>query len=481
MTATLPGGLINPTAIEQHDFDDSDISDAVALRSFWKVYATISDASQDDASTRSRNLFWRIWSSPNLAGTMTSARLVRLWRRCSEDTDLTPIEGLFLPRITQGSQDRAQSPCLSPTTVDRAAKTSSPQSDQAPITPNRFEASSATQESRSTRGSVSSQHGRRRSQDTTGSTSHTTPESSTRPSLTRTSSGGRTRGAIVATAGRARTRPQLGRRKSSSARTVTTNNPRSPRPQPESSERGIAQGVNIAPPAAPRFTRGPPPGLPNPPATTSGAGFHLPTSSSWQSVNSGNDGPHLGSTAPVTSSADLVDRDFRGKFVESQRKLASSTNLASLDRRSGSVVRFADEIPRISRKGKSKETSPELKTENMAPSRLRSSITSDEFANDQDESSDDQMELPRVKSSLSLLIKTKREEIGRSDLGPEAAGFKGKGKEPDKSNSKEEELLSMGRRGGVTKAGGVQVPESQRVSEHDDPGQFFSSSPEPLF
>ena len=216
-------------------------------------------------------------------------------------------------------------------------------------------------------------------------------------------------------------------------------------------------------------------------ATTSGAVFHLPTSSSWQSVDSGNDGHHLGSTAPVTSSANLVDRDFRGKFVESQRKLASSTNLASLDRRSGSVVRFADELPTLPRKDKTKEMSPELKTETLAPSRLRSSITSDEFADDSEESSDDQMELPRTKSQLSLLIKTKREERGSSDLGPEAVEAKGKGKIPDKSISKEEELLSMGRRGGVTKAGGVQVPESQRVSEHDDPGQFFSSSPEPIF
>ncbi|KAI1623106.1 hypothetical protein EDD37DRAFT_458478 [Exophiala viscosa] len=154
---------------------------------------------------------------------------------------------------------------LSPTSADPLAKTSTPHSSQSPVTPNRFEASFATPESRSTRGSVPSQHVRRRSNDTTGSTAHTTPESSTRPSLTRTASGGRTRGAVVATAGRTRTRPQLGRRKSSSARTVTTNNPRSPRPQPESSERGMAQGVNIAPPDPPRFTRGPPPGLPNPP------------------------------------------------------------------------------------------------------------------------------------------------------------------------------------------------------------------------
>ena len=36
MTATLPVGLINPTAIEQHDFDDSDISNDDAIRQFWK-------------------------------------------------------------------------------------------------------------------------------------------------------------------------------------------------------------------------------------------------------------------------------------------------------------------------------------------------------------------------------------------------------------------------------------------------------------
>lgn len=175
-----------------------------------------------------------------------------------------------------------------------------------------------------------------------------------------------------------------------------------------------------------------------------------------------------------------MDRDFRGKFVESQRKLTSSTNLASLDRKSASVVRFPDEIPTNVRKGREKETLPQLQTENLVPSRLRSSITSDEFANDQEDSSDDHMELPRTKSQLSLLIKSKRDEMGVSGLGPEAESSKGKGKETDKK-SKEEELLSMGRRGGVTKAGGVQVPESQRVTDLDDPGHYLSSSPEPLF
>lgn len=228
-------------------------------------------------------------------------------------------------------------------------------------------------------------------------------------------------------------------------------------------------------------------------ATTSGIVFALPPASSWQSVDSASENLPLATTAPANPSSDLVDRGFRGKFVETQKKLGSSTNLAALGRmkKTGSVVRFADEIPQELRKGKEKEILPPAGDENAGPSRLRTSMTSEAISDDDDDddedndndSSDDDTGLPRTKSQLSLMIKNKRDETGSSDLGPEtqAHEMKGKEKEKQKAKSKEEELLSMGRRDGVTKAGGVQVPKQQRVSGHDDPGYISSSSPEPLF
>lgn len=147
-----------------------------------------------------------------------------------------------------------------------------------------------------------------------------------------------------------------------------------------------------------------------------------------------------------------------------------------------SVVRFADESPQDEDKGKGKEAPSRFPVENVDPSALQPSMPGSASASEDDESSDDAVELPRTKSHLSLLIKHKREETGSLDLGPEGRSGETsrKSKEKDKAKSKEEDLLSMGRRNGVTKAGGVQVPASQRVTG-DEPGRFSPSSPEPLF
>lgn len=152
-------------------------------------------------------------------------------------------------------------------------------------------------------------------------------------------------------------------------------------------------------------------------------------------------------------------------------------------RKTGSIVRFADEDPQDLRKGKEKEIVPPLQHENIGPAGQRTSIATEALFNDDEASSDDHMELPRTKSQLSLLIKIKRDENGSQDLGPDEKAQEPKGKDKDtgKAQSKEEELLSMARGDGVTKAGGVQVPKSLRLSEHDDPGYTSPSSPEPLF
>ena len=148
-------------------------------------------------------------------------------------------------------------------------------------------------------------------------------------------------------------------------------------------------------------------------------------------------------------------------------------------------MRFADELPREDiGKGKEREvpTSP-LRNENAIPSRLHMSMASIAISDDSDteSSSSGQMELPRTKSHLSLLINNKRNQTGDTDIGPAPQSQGPAGKDKEKARSKEEELLSMGRRDGVTKAGGVQVPKQQRVSELEDPGYHSPSSPEPLF
>ncbi|EXJ62363.1 hypothetical protein A1O7_02797 [Cladophialophora yegresii CBS 114405] len=525
MTAVLPQGLINANLdVQQYVLDDSNaaFTNSEALRKFWRVYAIQSNATQDDGAVRSRNLFWRIWSSRTLTQSITPPRLTRLWQRCSQEFDLTAIGGIpalrgpptrqvgptnglvwsfqLMMMITQGPsaawQSRNQLASLSPSSEVRPMHDSSPRGGQnVGMTLQDFRWSATDQ---TARGDVPRQPFRpsveargQRLDSSSGSTSQTTSESSSRPTLSRTASGGRQRLPVLANSGKARARPSVPRRKSSTQKSGGgSNQPKSVR-QPTASSTAEA----LAPPGPSarvgRLPGGdPPPGLPLPPAT-SGPAFALPSASSWQSVDSISPHPPLASTAPIQSgtSGELVHRDFRGKFVETQKKLASSTNLTSLGRmrRPGSIVRFADELPQVD-PDKSKEreqpTSP-LREENLGPSRLRTSMASAAISDDTDsDSSSSPMELPRTKSQLSLLINNRRSETGSSDIGPAAQVQESKGKDNDarqKARSKEQELLSMGRRDGVTKAGGVQVPRQQRVSELEDPGYQSPSSPEPLF
>jgi hypothetical protein len=104
--------------------------------------------------------------------------------------------------------------------------------------------------------------GGQRVDSSSGSTSQTTSESSARPGLNRTASGGRQRSGVLATTGKARTRPLLGRRKSSSQKSAgASTQPKSPRAQGEASitesPTGMARKERLA-------AIGPPPGLPVP-------------------------------------------------------------------------------------------------------------------------------------------------------------------------------------------------------------------------
>ncbi|KIW38600.1 uncharacterized protein PV06_09554 [Exophiala oligosperma] len=491
MTAILPRGLINTIpAVEQDAFGavDSVADNADALHHFWRYFAVQSDLSGDPTCTRSRNLFWRVWSDPELAHNMTVPRLMRLWRRCDEQFDLSPIGHINVSSRVQSQATSIPMQESKSCTVG-SSESISPRSH--PTDPHYLEGFPPLCQEPPGRRLVYDASNElihvpeQRTTWTTASASNTASASSSRPTLSRTTSGSRSRIPIVATAGRTRTRPQLGRRKSSSSRAISTvpNAPKSPRIPTEPSGRLSAPASNSH--AAGRAnTRGPPPGLPNPPVLRNSANFLMSSPSSWQSVNSGTPTPPMGATAPATTAADLVERDFRGKFVEAQKKLNSFTNLPVLMRmpKNKSVVRFADEDPLEEEKGKNKAILSEAPEVHKGPSSLRLSMPASPSVSDDEYSSDDAVELPRSKSQLSLLIRHKRAQTGSQDLGPGIdlveASVKPKGK--DKGKATEEELLIMARRDGVTKAGGVQLPASHRISG-EDPGYFSPSSPEPLF
>ncbi|KAK5052092.1 hypothetical protein LTR84_002896 [Exophiala bonariae] len=513
MTATLPQGLISPAPNDQISFgqDSTDLDNQEILRRFWRVYAIQSDATRDNASVRARNLFWRVWSCPRLAKSISSTTLMRLLHRASQDFELDSIgDTIQLPPLPSQLESR-NSPEFLPQTSLLASDSSAIRDPRSSLQTFRFPLSSDSKEQRiqqqrrqlPTPPSASGHQ----SENTSGSTSNTTSESGSRPSLTRSASSGRPRLPVLAAAGKSRTRPLLPRRKSSTPKSPNISNP--PKSPKASFEKSGASQMIQAGPTASLVQTGPgepTSGLLKTPSTSTGTAFALPSASSWQSVDSTTESRKLATTAPQPTLGDLVDPRFRVKFVESQKKLSSVTNLAGLGKvkKSMSTVRFADETPEVAGKGKEREilaSSPE--DVQAGPSQMRPAIKTieqrrnrsghrddenDNVDEDEDEDEDDdddeddnlQMVLPRTKSQLSLLIQHKRDQTGSQDLGP-ASSPETVVKPKIKDKTKEEELLSMGQRDGVTKAGGVQIPRQQRVIGRDGPEDLSSSSPEPLF
>jgi hypothetical protein len=173
----------------------------------------------------------------------------------------------------------------------------------------------------------------------------------------------------------------------------------------------------------------------------------------------------MSATAPAARplKGALVDPGFRHRFRDTQPQLDNYNNF----QRTGSVVRFNDNVESIGNVGPILPPPPS--NENLGPSHLPHSTASDPIDNDEAQLSPPRRfgGLPRTKSQLSMDIKHRRSDTGSLELGPSANNDRSKGKE--KANTKEEELLNMGRQDGVTKAGGVRVRPEQRVSDIEDP------------
>ena len=137
-------------------------------------------------------------------------------------------------------------------------------------------------------------------------------------------------------------------------------------------------------------------------------------------------------------------------------------------RKTGSVVRFADEDEEIS-KGKEKQESPPT-----SPQSLRSRGRTGSQVVDSDESSENEgPQLPRTTSQLSMAINDRRKKSGSRDLSPGPGAPAEAGKKSE-FKRKEDELLKMGRT-----AAGPTIPKG-RTGSGEDPG-YRSPSPGPTF
>ncbi|ERF73100.1 hypothetical protein EPUS_06561 [Endocarpon pusillum Z07020] len=242
------------------------------------------------------------------------------------------------------------------------------------------------------------------------------------------------------------------------------------------------------------------------PSLLTAANFALP-SSSWQDVDSpASSRASLDTTlsTPQQPSSWLVDKNFRGKFVENQKRATSSINLAALGK--GQSVRFLDEMPehrKSAAKGKARmeeddddeeedEREEEVEASKSAERSPPSAATA-AIAEDDDEDEDDMPTLPRTKSQLSMLIDKERKYSGSANLGPQLPKQDNRGRKNEKENNEdveENELLVMARADKKGKAKDPDQPFKAAAKKGflrsgggggGDGGAGGSGSPPPVF
>ncbi len=195
----------------------------------------------------------------------------------------------------------------------------------------------------------------------------------------------------------------------------------------------------------------------------------------------------------------LVDKNFRGRFVEHQKRATSSINLAALGKTQS--VRFLDEMPEHRRLIAKGNRTHEIITQGgelvevaggSPPPSASAAIEEEDDDDASDTDDDDGPALPRTKSQLSMLIDKERKYSASTNLGLEPTKQENRyGR--DKSNAKdddgeeENELLVMARRDNKGKATDPDQPFKAAAKkglwkgggDDDDIGR--SRSPPPVF
>jgi hypothetical protein len=208
-------------------------------------------------------------------------------------------------------------------------------------------------------------------------------------------------------------------------------------------------------------------------------------------------GPPSTAATSQQPSSWLVDNNFRSRFVENQSRGASTTNLSGLGK-SKSTVRFADQLP--GRRATSGAVDTQVAA--PAPNATRSAATTKAQTRprrnsgaiaDDDDDEEDIVPLPRTKSQLSMMIEQERRKSGTHELRPsplqqevrKGVGDATASKPGDNDNDDgDDNLLMMGRKDGVTKAGAIgnKARGKQKASPRgSDKFQYQSPPTPPLY
>ncbi|KAK5091984.1 hypothetical protein LTR70_006131 [Exophiala xenobiotica] len=453
--------------------------------------------------------------------------MMQLWLQCQRDFDLSPFE----LRIESSSSSAFQSASSSSTQL--AQRRESEESQLSPGT-------TSISPTQVLRAKESSEEDEEDTGKQCTKSRASTKSSDSKPGITRTPSveTSRKRSNVAAGAARGRVRPPMIRKRSSqagpSAQPVLTSENVKPRksiiksPRTSTEEQSlinerheIGTAVMTQMTATPKRTVE----LPGRKIST----FEL-SASSWQSVESQTE-PSTGVAVPPTSplkSPLVIDNNFRERF---QHQLRSSTNLAGMKamRKTGSVVRFADEVdvPEDFRKlrGAARQKDVATPHSSFGESSRRTESEGQQSRSDtltlgrparptgnerhdstgsvaaiSDDGSDDfdaedvAAPIPRTRSQLSMAIADLRRSQSLSEREPETSFAVASpdaeeeqqalisGKQGKILIAEEEKLLAMGRKDGVTKAGGVNLPKELTVKGRFlRPDDGYESPEEPIY
>lgn len=465
------------------------------------VYDTQSRTTHSVSDTRCRNLFWRVWGNSHLSLTLNQATMTSLYMQLQQPFNLNPFNL---------SIEQAQDTFIDTTCSDEALNE--------PVQTSIIQGSSSESGSLSplheASGDPSSRNEVSRTQNIPGRRSKekgVLRNTESRPALSRQlSSDGRKRSGTSIGLTRGRTRPTMLRKRSSQTSQGNSDKParsilKSPRSSQEEylAPEASQQVVTAAQPDAERNADA------DEPSSRRISTFELPSASSWQSIES-HDRPARGAaeTPAEAQSMLVIDKNFRKRFSESQRVLRPSTSLASankLMKKTGSVVRFADEVNVAEQfrrnvaadqgqgQGSTPQTPARAASDGQVPdlrSLERQDSTGSVAAVSEDGEDDEQAivhnALPRVASQLSLALAKQRsgssEEhnlVAHSSHATVPAkierDLEGQdlGKMIKPKDEVEEKLLAIGRRDGVTKAGGVNLPKELTIDSARSPVRPF--------
>lgn len=316
-------------------------------------------------------------------------------------------------------------------------------------------------------------------------------QNSHRPGMLRKhSSGSRRRSQVVAAAGRGKTRPTMNRRGSSRAgqqadSRPTRQKPKSPKSSAESDLPRPLQTKRLSSEEQSRTDSQVSSAALEPIRRIST--FDLGSANSWQSMDERQDiGPFPEGQPNSRTSSLQFSKDFRNEFREALRQ-ASSVNLAEASagmKKTGSVVRFADDVDRpTDLKAKSERKQRLSSHQEDEPPSLQhrdSNASTGSQVIDSDEEGGSQTFpkspiLQRSRSQISIALEEQRENQRKGSLSDAVTHSHKEQQQQQQHKSKcisdqvmankteeERRVLAMAHKEGVTKAGGVQVPKHHR-------------------